>query len=88
VARYYIDVLDGGALFRDDVGTGFDSLDDAVQGAVLSVGEISKNKLVKGDTSDIVVQLRDERNQHVCTITASMKIDRHGSPRQSARPST
>ncbi len=77
MVRYYFDVHDGVQLARDDEGDEFVSLDAAVQGALLSAGEIGRNKLTKGETSDIVIHVRDERNQRVCTITASMKIERH-----------
>jgi len=80
VVRYYFDIHDGVQLARDDEGNEFASLDAAVQKAVLSAGEIGRNKLAKGQTSDIVVEVRDERNQRVCTITASMKIERHPPP--------
>ena len=39
--------------------------------------EIGTNRLAKGDTSDVIIEIRDERNQRVCTVTASMKIERH-----------
>jgi hypothetical protein len=86
VVRYYFDIHDGVQLARDDEGNEFASLDAAVQGAVLSAGEIGRNKLTKGETSDIVVEVRDERNQRVCTITASMKIERHPPPPQVPHP--
>ncbi len=77
MARYYLDIRDGEELLRDDEGSEFDSLDAAVRGATRSAAEIGTNRLAKGDTSDVVIQVRDERNQRVCTVTASMKVDRH-----------
>lgn len=70
-------VHDGTLLVRDDEGTEFESLDAALRGGILTAGEIGRNKLAKGETSDIVIQVRDEHNQRVCTVTASMKIKRH-----------
>jgi hypothetical protein len=77
VPRFFFDVHDGTDLVRDDDGSEFASLDAAIQGAITSAGEIGRNLLAKGRTSDIVIEVRDERNQPVCTITASMKVDRH-----------
>jgi hypothetical protein len=85
MVRYYFDIHDV-QLARDDEGSEFASLDAAVQGAVLSAGEIGRNNLAKGQTSDIVIKVRDERNQRFCTITASMKIERHPPPPQAPQP--
>ena len=74
---YYFDILNGTDSVHDDEGTEFDSLDAAVHAATRSAAEIGTNRLAKGDTSDVVIQVRDERNQRVCTVTASMKVDRH-----------
>jgi hypothetical protein len=62
---------------HDDDGSEFASVDAAIQRAITSAGEIGRNLLAKGKISDIVVKVRDERNQSVCTITASMTVDRH-----------
>ncbi len=78
VAHFYFDVHDGTDLVRDDEGTEFASVDAAIQGAITSAGEIGRNLLAKGSTSDIVIKVRDEQNQQVCTVTASMKVERHG----------
>ena len=43
-----------------------------------SAAEIGTSGLVKGDSSDVILVVRDEQNQRVCTLTASMKIERHG----------
>ena len=75
--RYYFDILNGTDSVHDDEGTEFDSLDAAVHAATRSAAEIGTNRLAKGDTSDVVIQVRDEQNQQVCTVTASMKVDRH-----------
>ena len=82
MARYYLDVHDGEQLVRDDEGSEFDSLDAAVQGATRSATEIGTGRLVKGDTSDVVIEVQDERGQRVFTVTASMTIDRHDLPPQ------
>ena len=77
LARYYFDIQDGAQVVQDDEGAEFDSLDAAVQGAARSAAEIGMGRLAKGDTSDVVIEVRDEGSQRVCTVTASMKIDWH-----------
>ena len=77
MARYYLDIHHGADLLQDDEGTEFDILDAAIQGAARSAAEIGQNRLARGDTSDVIIEVRDERNQRVITVSASMKIERH-----------
>ncbi len=77
MARYYFDIHDGAGVLRDEEGTEFDSVDAAVQGATRSAAEIGQSRVVKGDVSDVVIEIRDERHQRVATVTASMRIDRY-----------
>ena len=76
MARYYFDIRDGKELLRDEEGSEFDSLDAALQGAARSAAEVGTGRLTKGDLSDVVIEVRDQR-QRVATVTASMKIERH-----------
>ena len=62
MARYYFDVQTGKPLVRDDEGAEFDSLDAAVQAAARSAAEIGTSRLARGDFSDVVIEVRDERN--------------------------
>jgi len=82
VTRYYFVVRNGKPLVRDDEGAEFDSVDAAVQAAARSAAEIGTNRLAKGDTSHVVIEGRDEQNQRVCSVTASMKIERRHGPSQ------
>jgi hypothetical protein len=82
VARYYFDVQDGKPPVQDDEGAEFDSLDAAVQAAARSAAEIGSSRLAKRNTSAVVIEVRDEQNQRVCTVTASMRIERHGPSHQ------
>jgi hypothetical protein len=86
VARYDFDILDGAQVVRDDEGAEFDSPDAAVQAAAGSAAEIGQGRLARGETSDVVVEVRDERGQRVCTIRASMEIDWHVSRSQGPHP--
>ena len=77
VARYYFDIRDGTDLLRDDEGAEFDSLDAAIRGTARSAAEIGTDRLARGDLSDVVIEVRNEHDQRVVTVTASMKIERH-----------
>jgi hypothetical protein len=88
VARYYFDVYDGADLQRDDEGSEFASLDAAVQGAARSAAEIGQGRLARGDTSDVVIEVRDEQHRRICTIKASMEIDWHAPWPQGPHPWT
>ncbi len=77
MARYYIDIRDGEQLVRDDEGFEFDSPGAAMRAAARSATEIGTSKLAKGDTSDVVIEVRDEQDQRIVTVTASMKIEWH-----------
>jgi hypothetical protein len=77
MALYYFDIRKGTALMQDDEGSEFASQEAAAQGAARSAAEIGTDRLAKSDFSDVVVEVRDERNQRLCTVTASMKVDWH-----------
>ena len=77
MTRYYFDVYDRAELVRDEDGTVFDSLDAAAYAAARTAAEIGTGRLAKGDVSDVVITVRDEREQRVVTVTASMRIERH-----------
>ncbi len=77
MARYYLDIHDGEQLVRDDEGFEFDSPGAAMRAAARSATEIGTSKLAKGDTSDVVIEVRDEQDQRIVTVTASMKIEWH-----------
>ena len=82
MARYYFDVQNRKPLARDVEGAEFDSLEAAVHAAARSAAEIGTSRLAKGNTSDVVIEVRDEQNQQVCTVSASMRIERHGPSHQ------
>ena len=86
MARYYFDIHDGAQGVRDDDGAEFDSLDAAVQAATRSAAEIGTGQLARGDTRDVVIEVRDERGQRICTVKASMEIDWHVSRSQGPNP--
>ncbi len=76
-ALYYFDISKGPDLMRDDEGSEFASPEAAAQGAARSAAEIGTGRLAKSDFSDVVIEVRDGRNQRLCTVTASMTVDWH-----------
>jgi uncharacterized protein DUF6894 len=86
VARYYFDTLDGAQVVRGDESAEFDSLDVAVQAAACWAAEIGQGRLASGETSNVVIEVRDERSQQGCTIRASMEIEWHVSRSQGPHP--
>jgi hypothetical protein len=86
VARYYFNIHDGARSVQDDEGGEFNSLDAAVQAAARLAAEIGAGRLVKSDISDVVIGVRDERGQRVCTIRASMEINWHVPRPQATHP--
>jgi predicted regulator of Ras-like GTPase activity (Roadblock/LC7/MglB family) len=77
VSRFYFDVRDDGTIIPDDEGSEFESLEAAVHAAACATAEIGTDRLAKGDTRDVVIEVRDDQGQRVCTVTASMTIDWH-----------
>ena len=85
--RFYFDIHDGerAELLRDDEGYEFDSLDAALKAAARSAAEIGTGRLGRGEVT-VVIEARDERDEQVFTVTASMKINRHSRPQADAHP--
>jgi hypothetical protein len=77
VPRFYFDVRDDGNIIPDDDGSEFESLEAAVHAAACATAEIGTDRLAKGDTRDVVIEVRDDQGQRVCTVTASMTIEWH-----------
>ena len=78
MARYYFEIREGTEFVRDDEGSEYDSLGAAVQGAARSAAEIGTSRLARGDLSDVVIEVQDEGRRRVVTVTASMRVERHG----------
>ena len=74
--RFYFDVRDGGRFAPDEEGTDFDSLDAAEHEAVCAAAEIGRDRLPKGDSREVTIEVRNEHRQRVLTVTASLEIHR------------
>jgi hypothetical protein len=76
VPRFYFDVREGPLFIDDEEGMEFPDLDEAEQEAVKAVVSIGKDRLPRGDTRDVTVEVRDENQQRVLTVTVVLTIDR------------
>lgn len=74
--RYFFDVREGMRFVPDDDGLEFDSLDAAEQEAACTAAEIGRDRLPKGDTREVTVEVKNEHHQRVLTVKVSMEIDR------------
>jgi hypothetical protein len=80
MARFYFDLVHDWGNLRDEEGDAYDDLDAAVRSAARSASEIGRIRLSKGDFTDVVIDVRDERDQRVVTVTSSVKLIRHDTP--------
>jgi len=74
--RFHFDVREGDRFFRDDEGLEFESLDAAEREAANAAAEIGRDRLPKGDTREVTVELRNEHRRRVLTVTVSMDVHR------------
>lgn len=74
--RFYFDVRDGAIFTPDDKGVEFDSFDAAEREAASTAAEIGRDRLPKGDTREVTVEVKNEHRQRVLTVTVSMEIHR------------
>jgi hypothetical protein len=76
VSRFYFDVREGTRFIPDDEGLEFDSLEAAEREAATTAAEIGRDRLPKGDTREITVEVRNEHRQRVLTVKVSLEINR------------
>jgi hypothetical protein len=74
--RFYFDVREGQLFVEDRDGLEFPDLDTVEQEAIQAAASIGKERLPRGDTRDVTVEVRNERRQRVLTVKASLEIDR------------
>ncbi len=79
--RFYFDVREGRLFVEDQDGLEFTDLDTAEQEAIQAAASIGKERLPRGDTRDVTVEVRNERRQRVVTVRVELHIDRvHPAP--------
>jgi hypothetical protein len=85
MARFYFDVRDGTRFAPDDEGTEFDSRDAAEREGAEAAAEIGRDRLPKGDTRAVTVEVRNEQGHRVLIVNVSMEVDRLEPPPASSR---
>ena len=60
MAKYYFDFREDGSFVADDEGQELPDLDAAEQEVAEVAGEISRDKLPKGDAREIIIEVRNE----------------------------
>ena len=74
--RFYFDVREGRLFVEDQDGLEFPDLDAVEQEAIQAAASMGKDRLPRGDTRDVTVEVRNERRQRVLTVKVSLEIDR------------
>ena len=74
--RCYFDVREGRLFVEDQDGLEFPDLETAEQEAIQAAASIGKERLPRGDTRDVTVEVRNERRQLVVTVRVELHIDR------------
>jgi hypothetical protein len=74
--RCYFDVREGRLFVEDQDGLEFPDLDAVEQEAIQAAASMGKDRLPRGDTRDVTVEVRNERRQRVLTVKVSLEIDR------------
>jgi len=74
--RFYVDLREGTRFLADDEGLEFPDLDAAEREAADAAAGIGRDRLPKGDTWDVTVEVKNEHRQRVLTVTVTMEIHR------------
>ena len=74
--RFYFNVREGPTFIDDQDGFDFPSLDEAEQEAIQAVVSMGKDRLPRGDTREVTVEVRDENQKRVLTVGVHLIIDR------------
>ena len=83
---FYFDVREGARFTPDEEGLEFDSLDTAEREAAVAAAEIGRDRLPKGDSREITIEVRDEHHRRVLTVKVSLEVDRVEPPPPPGRP--
>jgi hypothetical protein len=76
MSRYFFDTREGQKFTPDVEGLEFDSLDAAEYEAACAATEIGRDRLPKGESRDVTVEVKNEDGQRVLTVKVSMEVDR------------
>ncbi len=78
--RFDFDVREGCRFDPDDDGLEFPDLNTAEREAAEAAAEIGRDRLPRGDTREVVVEVRNEHGQRVVTVEVSLRINRVAPP--------
>jgi len=85
VPRFYFDVREGTRFIPDEVGVELDSLEAAEREAATAAAEMGRDRLPKGDSCVVTIEVSNEHRQQMLTVKVSMDIDRVEPPPQPPR---
>jgi hypothetical protein len=80
--RYFFDIREGAKFTPDEDGLEFDSLDAAEHEAACTAAEIGRDRLPTSDAREVTVEVKNEHQQRVLTISVSLEIHRVEPPPQ------
>ena len=74
--RFYFDVREGARFVPDDTGLELPDLDAAEREAAVGAAEIGRDRLPSGDAREVTIEVKNEHQQRVLTVTVSMHVER------------
>ena len=74
--RFYFDVREGPRFAPDDECLDFDSIDAGEYEAACAAAEIGRDRLPRGDSRAVTVEVKNEHQQRVLTVKVSIEVDR------------
>ena len=76
VPRFYFDTQEGATFTPDDEGVEFLNLNVAEREAAVAAAEMGRDCLPKGGDRDLTIEVRNEHQKRVLTVTVAIKIER------------
>ena len=74
--RYYFDVCEGVRFIPDDEGFELDGPQVAERMAMRAAADMARDSLPKGDADDVAVEVHDQDDKRVLTVTVAMRVER------------
>ena len=74
--RFYFDLREGGMFSPDDEGLEFPDLNAAEREAAEAAAAIGRDRLPKGGSREINMEVRNEHRQRLLTVTVSLHVER------------
>ena len=74
--RFYFDLREGGMFSPDDEGIEFPDLNAAEREAAEAAAAIGRDRLPKGGSREINMEVLNEHRQRLLTVTVSLHVER------------